>query len=199
MESPQANCPAHGDDGWSQARHVSWTLGVGVVWAWQQQLETSLIFLSMGKSYLGLGHLSYPSFLPEFESSQIFPSFFFHLRFPLFSCAALQVAPLLYVLHHGALHVAFQHLHHSHGDANRGGSAPGASECWGGVRGHHDCRQHRCRRKQANRYLSVLTTLFSFIYQWPDLLTHIIQLLSRSDLSDLYCQNHWYVLFLFVL
>lgn len=105
-----------------------------------------------------------PAFLSEFESLQIFPSFFCRLRLPVFPHAALQVAPLLYVLHHGALHVALQHLHHSHGDANRGGSAPGAGECWGGVRGRHNCRQHHCWRKQANRYLSVLAfTLFSFV------------------------------------
>lgn len=47
-------------------------------------------------------------------------------RFP---CLAFQVASLLHVLHHSALHVAFQHIHHSHGDANRGSSSPGASEC----------------------------------------------------------------------
>lgn len=107
-------------------------------------------------------------------------------RFP---CVVLQVASLLYVLHHGALHVAFQHIHHSHGDANRGSSAPGASECWGGARGHQYCRQHHYWRKRANRYLSMLAILFSFVSQWLDSLIHIIQILSRSELSDLYCQR----------
>lgn len=105
-------------------------------------------------------------------------------RFP---CVVFQVASLLYVLHHGALHVAFQHIHHSHGDANRGGSAPGASECWGGAWGHQYCRQHHYWRKRANRYLSILAILFSFVYQWPDSLICIIQILLRSELSDLYC------------
>lgn len=77
-----------------------------------------------------------------------------------FSCVVFQVASLLYVLHHSALHVAFQHIHHSHGDANRGGSAPGASECWGGAWGHQYCRQHHYWRKQANRYLSILAIFF---------------------------------------
>lgn len=90
-------------------------------------------------------------------------------------CVTLQVASLLYVLHHGAFHVAFQHIHHSHGDANCGGSAPGASECWGGAWCHQYCRQHHYWRKQANRYLPILTILFSFI-------------------SD---QNDWYILFKF--
>lgn len=87
------------------------------------------------------------------KAYKISPHFFCHPWLPVFPCAALQAAAVLYVLHHGALHVAFQHLHHSHGDANRGGSAPGAGECWGGGRGHHHTKQHHCWRKQANRYL----------------------------------------------
>lgn len=77
-----------------------------------------------------------------------------------FSCVVFQVASLLYVLYHSALHVAFQHIHYSHGDANRGGSAPGASECWGGAWGHQYCRQHHYWRKRANRYLSILAIFF---------------------------------------
>lgn len=111
-------------------------------------------------------------------------------------CVVLQVASLLYVLHHIALHVAFQYIHHSHGDANRGGSAPGASECWGGVWGHQYCRQHHYWRKRANRYLSIMAILFSSLCHRPDMLIHIIQILLRSELSDLYHQRQWSVLFI---
>lgn len=93
-------------------------------------------------------------------------------------CVVLQVASLLYVLHHGALHVAFQHIHHSHGDANCGSCAPGASECWGGTWCHQYCRQHHYWRKRANRYLPMLAILFLFISDqnhW-----HRSQILLRS-------------------
>lgn len=106
----------------------------------------------LGQKLPWFGAFLYLSFL-RFESLKIFPSFFCHSWLPVFLYVALQVAPMLYVLHHSALHVAFQHLQHSHGDADCGGSAPGAGECWGGVWGHHHCRQHHCWRKQANRYL----------------------------------------------
>lgn len=91
-------------------------------------------------------------------------------------CVSLQVASLLYVLHHGAFHVAFQHIHHSHGDADCGGSAPGTSECWGGAWCHQYYRQHHYWRKRVNRYLPVLVFFFF------------------SFISD---QNHWYILFKF--
>lgn len=112
-------------------------------------------------------------------------------------CVSLQVASLLYVLHHGAFHVAFQHIHHSHGDANCGGSAPGTSECWGGAWCHQYYRQHHYWRKRVNRYLPVLVFFFFLIYQWPESLIYTIQILSRSELFDLYCQIYWSILFLF--
>lgn len=101
-------------------------------------------------------------------------------------CVSLQVASLLYVLHHGAFHVAFQHIHHSHGDADCGGSAPGTSECWGGAWCHQYYRQHHYWRKRVNRYLPVLVFFFSH--------------LSVTRIIDIYYSNSvqvravWFVL-----
>lgn len=39
---------------------------------------------------------------------------------------------------------------------------------------------------------------FSFVCQWLDSLIHIIQTLLRSEVSDLYCQRCWFILFLFI-
>lgn len=40
-------------------------------------------------------------------------------------------------------------------------------------------------------------SFFFLIYQWPESLIYTIQILSRSELFDLYCQIYWSILFLF--
>lgn len=78
---------------------------------------------------------------------------------PPCSSSPFQAAALLHVLHHDAVHVALQHVHHRHGHAHRGGRAAGAGQCRGGAaRG----RQRQRRRGRAHQY-----SLLEFISPSP--------------------------------